>query len=368
MNTIHKCYAIRHVILVFIIGFAVLSISYASRLPEVISKLYVDIGSLKIVPINSSKSKIYGRVEAARWGGYDTYKEKDPSRRIYYDRYGKRIRPNDRFFRKYPDKFRIFVASHTDPEITKKGGMYYGSYRPSKIRIFIPYLSRKSEADVLTDGQFSGYLELKDGYYLSKDPNVTVNPGYCWWKTKRKIVFVPENPKKLGSFGDYDDGYRRKITLYFIDVNDSLAKGLLTKVRVEFAEKNSRVPVKPDIRITMKDGPTFDLIKAEWEKKYGAPAVKKLEKTYRTTMKKRGVRRVLKKGDVEEVKNQEAVEFWAFIGSSFKLETRDRNFYYFQGVFKADKALLTKKTVLLIEIGDKLRLDDEGHGGQIISD
>lgn len=371
----HKSGIVRHFILAFFIGLFSLAISYAGDLPERITELTlaIDQDSVRISPISPSKAKIMGRVKEARWAGYDTYETEDRSRTIYYDRYGKQISPNDRFFRKNPNMFKRFISYTEHPKITKKGSTRWGSYNPPKISMRIPYRSTESEADVLSDGQFSGYLELRDGYYFSKDPDVNMKPGYSWWKTEREIVFLPENPKNPGSFGNSDNGDKHKITLYFIDVKSSLANGLLTKglltnVRIEFAEKNSRVPVKPDVKIIIEDGPTFGLIKAKWEKEYDATVVNKLEEAYHKMLKRKGVIRVLEKGDIEEVRNKEAVEFWAFTGSSFKLETRDRNFYYFKGVFRADKEPITQKTVLLIEIGGKVRPDDEGHGGQIISD
>jgi len=363
MNIIsNKRNSVKTTIIALLTGFILLGASYASDFPEVVTKLSITVeqGSLRIVPLDHSKAKVTGRVQEVRWSGHDlkrtSYWKKVPvytSSGYTYDSHGNR----QRRIAYYKSELREKV----EPYPTR-----WGSYIPSKISMGIPYLSTKSKPDVLSDGQFSGYLELEEGYYFSKVPNVNMDPGYSWWKTEREIVFLPENPKKPGSFGNDDEGYKHKITLYFIDVNDALAEGLMTKIRIEFAEKNSRVPVKPDVKITMEDGPTFGLIKAEWEKKYDTVVVKKLEETYWES--KSGVGKVLEKGDVEEVKGQEAVEFWAFIGSSFKLESRDRNFYYFQGVFKADKVPLTKKTVLLIEIGGKLRPDDEGHGGQIISD
>lgn len=124
----------------------------------------------------------------------------------------------------------------------------------------------------------------------------------------------------------------------------------------------------------MENSPTFESIKAGWEKKYDDGIAKNLEEKLRAKLREYRSREgyieelILDGGHVKEVENQNTVVFWAYVGSSFKVETRDRKFYYFQDVFKADNAPAVNKTVLLVEIGNKTRGDDEGHGGQTIED
>jgi hypothetical protein len=360
-STRPKSNAARHHTLAFLVGLIAVGVAYADDLPEVITGLSVKLAEpLRITLISSSKARITGRVQEARWTGHNlrrtTVLQSVP---VYASGHEKDLN-KDKYIAYYKD----VLKEKVEPLPTTSG-----SYKPSKIMLWIGYRSSNPafEADVLTDGQFSGYVELEAGSYFSNDPNINVKPGYTWWRTENKVVFAFDYPKTPGVITTPGNDYQQLISLYFIGVNESLAEGLLTKVRIEFAEKNSRAPVKPDIRVTIDEGPTFDSIIAEWKGKYDDAVLKKLEEKLRATMGQLGAG-VIQRGDVKQIRNEDTVEFWAYVGSSFRVESRDRNFYYFQGVFKADKAPLTKKTVLLVETGGKIRPDDEGRGGQIISD
>jgi hypothetical protein len=331
------------------------------QVPDVITGLSMQIEpqSIKIVPASPSKAQIIGRVKTAYWTGYNTYTDtewvKVPVYTGYHYELGKRVENIAR----YDSELR---------KVTKRKPERTESYMPSVIMISVPYCKRTVKADVLSDGQFSSFVELDDGYCFQKDQSVAIAPGYSWWQAKRDIDFLPQNPKDPRRFGGLEEGYKYSTIFYFIDVNKTLANDLLTLVKIDFAEKNSRVPVKPDVTITMEDGPSFASIKSEWGRKYDSNVVRKLEETHDAIKEKNGVGRILKQGEVEEIKDQDSIQFWAYVGSSLMIETRDQNFYYFKSSFKADRSPVTKRTVLLVEIGSKTRSDDEGHGGQIISE
>ncbi len=310
----------RKYIIIFLLGLIINNVSYADE-----DRIRIDQESLRIIPINSTKAKISGRIiEAADW--------------VYY---------------------------------TYDGVWVLKDYMPSKIRISIPYRSGSFEADVLSDGQFSGYIELKSGYYFSRDPQINIEPGNTWWSSERKIEFSPERQNKPGEFHEPDKkSSKHNITLYYVDVYPGYAEKVLTKVRIEFVEKNSRVPVRPNIKIKITDGPTFESIKSEWQAKYKSSVVEKLVETHNTERSKlyKTTLGFLKKGNIRDIENKSFVEFGTYTGSTVSVETRDRNFYYFKGFINVNNPNENSNTVLLIEIGNKVRHDEEGHGGQIISE
>lgn len=233
---------------------------------------------------------------------------------------------------------------------------------PEKIEITASHCGQTINVDLLSDGQFSSVINLDDGYFFRKNQEAKTRPGYSWWSSVGRISF------RYKGF----EGWWQNFEYFFLDADTSIAEKLLTQVNLEFVEKNSRVPLSPaDVRVIVQDGPTIDTIKSKWIEQYDQNCVSKLSKAHDEFKDKncrRNGQKLLPRGNVENVSGQSDFKFWTYAGSTIKIEIRDKGYYYFEGLINADKTPSTKQTILLIEIGGKVRADDEGHGGQIISE
>lgn len=324
----------------------------------------IDRTTFRIVPISPHKGKVTGRIVDARYEAYSTWTV-NKSRRVpvytsssgsYDYSSGKRQRTVAYYKTEYY-------------KATKSGNPYWKEYNPDSLKIDFPFSKKPVYVDVLSNGQFSGIVELKEGHYFERQDHMPLKNGYCWWWSEVKVRFSPISPEKEGKYIEAKDA-KKVCKLWYVNVSKNRVDKLtdcFSHITLDFVEKNSRVPVKTNATVTVLQSRSFEEIKSKWEAKYDSKVVKEAEKAYHDILKKNGVWRVLKEGDIVSKEGVRSIDLWVHRGATLKIESRNREFYYLKSVLSPESPE-KHYSVLLVETGDKTRQDDEGHGGEIVSE
>ena len=243
----------------------------------------------------------------------------------------------------------------------------------------IHYMSNRASATkavVDSNGNFEATIKANDFNYFvrpkrrkyyklySKEKMIEVgatHKAYDKWHSEwanigtAKIYFFKEDVEKMKEFGR------------------NLVRGnfSISPVNIEFREQITRREISPEIIMTPVDAPTkknhinsfFPLLRKEFDGnsrfiEFGMKGVKSQFNRYRNVAWANERRKEI----------AQSIMFNGIVGYKYKIETIHGEYYYFKGFLSPNSSSPIKKTILLVEKGDKIRVQEvrEGEGGSMI--
>jgi len=294
---------------------------------------------------------------------------------------------------------RFHITEGRDDNGTRFVNRRLNTWRPKRIMVYVCNSSEYIDVDNDT-GVFNGIvtvhpprkldhpaLKLPDDTkyvkwkkfqpektYIQVSPNVREYPALK--------IYIPNRPDKYGLFGGDKSYWVSNMCKYLQEFNPyywmpvkeiDKAKSFAVKwvedricvVEITTKEQITRRIVSPEITVTpintkkQLHGAVARALNAEFE------GDKELLNAGMDAIKDRLQRPLVKRR--KEV--AQSLSFCAWAGHKYKIETVHGEYYYFNG-FITPNANSIKKTILLVEKGDKIRIQGvrEGEGGVIVDD
>ncbi|MEE9614083.1 MAG: hypothetical protein V3W31_03885 [Thermodesulfobacteriota bacterium] len=313
---------------------------------------FLDVENFRVTPINKFSARISGKIRTARY-------------EIAYDHRSEQWR------------HRAGCSGSQCAYLScdfRGRSLKWEEYMPSTVEIKNPF-GPDTTCDVLQAGDFSCVIKseeidegTKEKKYYFDDSSLILPKGYSFWSGDREIILIAASPDKF-SVRPYS---RQTVKGWYIDASTKTMGKIgkfIKKVTVNVYEKNTRLPVTskwttPEsvefltVTITGLNVPSKEDIRTDLLRKFDGYITDKAMTHFQDGD-------ILWEGEVLK-KYDGSFSFLAIEGATYKIETRHPRFYYFSGILTPDNTLETKRAILLIETGSKVRGDDEGHGGEMI--
>lgn len=247
-------------------------------------------------------------------------------------------------------------------------------YIPDILVISNPYGS-DIEVQVDPKGNFVGTIEIYLKYYFKNAPSTKPYYYLYYYSSPSKLVIkmsIPEDytkPDKL--VNSHSVAFPR---FSFLKMNDdevknyaqTYAKNKLSQISLSFKEQITRRNVSPQITITPVDIPSYEnritKLRRRLESEFdGDEAAIKLGTDSAKDYLKYGLSKV--KTDIGQL-----IHFMAWVGGTYRIETVHGEYNYFKDFISPSTSKPLNKTVLLVEKGEKIRVQDvrEGEGGSMV--
>lgn len=337
-------------------------------------ELVIDRNSISLSQKTKNVATITGKVVSCKYTSYEFVIEEEPYPVWEYWPWMKdELRDYRQYRRKEPPKTREWGHyKHEYREVIRRSNHQMHEFLPKSLKIEVPK-GKDVVVNVSSDGKFSGDIELYSGYRFSKGSIHDPAKGMTYVCDKETLEFIANHPK--GRFR-YGVPWEYEISCYYLQITSEFGKSCVTHIIIDILNKNTRVPVPCDITVTPVSVPSFQEIFEQWKVEYGKSIADKGIQQFWGFIDDIGVENFrggggqdggghwLKLWPIE--KKDSMVSFCTFRGAKYKIETRNPHYYYFVSTLTTDDSPKTKRTILLVETGSKIRPDDEGHAGQMI--
>jgi len=250
-----------------------------------------------------------------------------------------------------------------------------------------------SVADIDPNGFFETTIKTKSTYFIKPDVENYHRINFDNRKLIADADYTMSMPRESYSYSESDNvdyaqnqahvnkkctfNFNDRFPVYLVDYDvdkvKQYAQKLLKKkhcwVTLEFKDQATRTNVTPQIIIKPIDSPTEDefstSLKADFEKEFNNDA--NLVNIALQECKKTHYAGVIWAGKTS-TDTAQSLEFFALVGHKYKIETIHEKYFYFSGYITPASSASLKKTILLIEKGDKVRIEEirEGKSGNII--
>lgn len=254
--------------------------------------------------------------------------------------------------------------------LKKTNSPRYTDYMPRKLAIKNPF-GQDVEAEVLRSGDFSAVISIdsSNSKYSFTKPSPLPFYSVYKFKTPRKIKLIASPPE------NYETKPRteRGLVVWFLDINEDKIEDKVKRtihikpidIQINFHEKNTHIDVRPEIIITGIDVKDRNYFINNWKDYCKNNNVDneifRIGKKYITLDYLREGEKLRKKST--------SISFKGLQGSKYRVETKHPDYYYYSGLLSVDEsAEKLKRSVLLIEVGEKLRNEFEGQGAVMVED
>lgn len=274
-----------------------------------------------------------------------------------YEEETTRSRINYRVSTNYP--FFIPVSELRSWKENESLGKKWITYNLKEIQVYLPYgLGSGSRVGVLYDGQFNAKVYLSDKYYFKKPMNYN---KYYSIKELNDNDWVYIEPLKGPDYSHYTD-FTKHINLpilYYLELDSSLTrnywKTMFQEVTIDIRDKSTRVPIFAQIQVTGINVPTKEEFLQIFTKEYNDIAIAKNELIR--------IPNYIQQGQTNSTDGY-SIKFIAPIGSKYKIETINSQYYYFSGIIDINKDTSNNKTVLVIDKGKKIIIENSSKENQ----
>ncbi|NQU83735.1 MAG: hypothetical protein HQ536_03405 [Parcubacteria group bacterium] len=236
------------------------------------------------------------------------------------------------------------------------------SYVPKTVTLDNPF-GPNPTLPVTEDGSFKGILQTKKAIFFRK-PN---EKSYRTIKEESNFVTkvwdsdISDNIIKSESY---------PLPKVFIVLPDyaaarEYALSMTCAIRLDVKEKVTKKKIAPEITITAVIAPTASEIKDMFLRKFGNDNIgKDLSDETISFLVKRGF--LVKGKRVRE--DAQRISFIAYVNGEYQVETVHGKYYYFKGSIKPTTTEPISNTILLIEVGGKVRTQQvkESEAGSMI--
>ncbi len=261
-----------------------------------------------------------------------------------------------------PHKIAIFGrVTRCSYMVTQSGTAKTRPWMPTELRITNP-VGDDTTATVSPDGKFSAAIRLDDKYFYGSVPRSEIPSRYFFpyhYRSPKSLSLRPKNPPK----GVYFSSVSAPLKVSWVDVDwdkvERYVKGKTTYITLNVKDKVTHLPVSPTITVTGDNVASRvavqNILASEFCDREVARESMKWLSDY------------LEQSEAKD-RHGKSISFRALVGATYKIETVHGQYYYFRNFLRPTEVPEVNKTILLIEKGSKIRVEDvkEGEGGVLV--
>lgn len=278
------------------------------------------------------------------------------------------------------ERFRANGAWGTNNSWSPTGKRFPGYKKRERwplLSIKLRWNGKSPSLKIKPDGSFQATIKADTSSYFIKPKWGQYHKGFVTrpslYASANHVIYDPYT----SHYASIDFG---KVSVYTIEEDtkavrafgENLARNRFktSPITINFKEQITRRGVSPEIIITPVGIPT----KKDFLNSFVSSLEKEFRNNYRfVNLGMKGVKsaiggyRIFWGGKIKKDRAQ-AISFDGIVGQRYKIETVHGEYYYFKGFLSPKSSFPISKTVLLVEKGEKIRVQEvrEGEGGSMI--
>ncbi len=234
-------------------------------------------------------------------------------------------------------------------------------WTPTQLELSNPF-GANIKVPVQADGSFSAVIELDDKYFTGRIPRSKIPSkyfgSYHYRKNKSFVIRPSKPPFRVKAL---EEPFKVRYVSFDQDEVDEYIRSIKTNITLSVKDRVTHLPLSPTIKITRGNGTSNEEIENRLIKEFG-------DRTLASEEMKKIRSSLFFRGAEDKTTTGQSIGFDAFVGATYKIETTHGQYHYFRTFFVPKQSGKIKKNVLLIEKGQKIRVEGvkEGEGGILV--